>query len=110
MLARSSSEASVGCPTEMAGWGKQWTLYNFADSYEMNRVPVSHAVTGEFIPASERLFGSDLWRAKTSKSCSPASGPIPQESRSATKYFYRSPIATTACFVLISNTSACQTI
>jgi hypothetical protein len=76
----------------------------------ISRIPVSHTMTGEFIPASGRLFGSGLWRTKASKSCSPASARMPQESQSATKYFYRSAIATTAHFVLISNTSACQTI
>src|ERR1019366_6720738 len=55
------------------------------------RLPVSHPIMGEFIPSL-------------------ASARMPQESRSATKYFYRSPIATTAHFVLISNSSACQTI
>jgi hypothetical protein len=31
-------------------WQKQWTLYNFAESCEINRVPVSHTTTGEFTP------------------------------------------------------------
>ena len=51
-----------------------------------------------------------LWRAKIPKSCSPASGAMPQESPLATSSFYRSPIATTAQFALISNTSTCHTI
>src|ERR1035437_97752 len=55
------------------------------------RLPVSHPITGEFIPSL-------------------ASGRISQGSKSATKYCYRSPIASTVHCVLISNTSACQTI
>jgi len=57
-----------------------------------------------------RVFEDRLCKAKASKPCSPASARIPKGNQSATNYFYRSPIATTALFVLISNTSACLTI
>ena len=77
----------------------------------IGRVPVSHTTTGRFIvPASGRFFGSRSWRAGTYKSCSLASGRMPQESQSATKYFYRSPIASSTCCALTSNMSVCQTI
>jgi hypothetical protein len=104
LLAR-CGEANVRYPTDASCW----TRYNLARN--ANRQSSCLCITaGGFFPASRRLFGSRLWRAKTPKSYSPANGRIQQENQSATKYFYRSPITSTTQFVLTSNTSDCQTI
>src|ERR1039458_3681977 len=97
MLARRSGEANVRYPTECKIPYRRTLLGTFIlhRILRISGVPVSHTRTGEFIPYPWRFFGSRLWRARNSKSCSLASGQMPQESPSATKYFYPAPIART---------------
>ena len=107
MLAGRSGEVQCKIPYRSLAFGP-CILHQVA---RISRVPVSHTTTGEFIPVSRRFFGFlRLWHARNSKPCSLASGQMPQESQSATRYFYQSPIASTTPFVLTSNTPAGRTI
>src|ERR1039458_1214205 len=72
MLARRSGEANVRYPTECKIPYRR-TLLGTCILHRILRisgVPVSHTRTGEFIPFPWRFFGSRLWRARNSKSCS----------------------------------------
>ena len=100
-LARRPGESNVGYPTE-APDADLYTLTRVARMNHSSSLPGDFSVPGD--------FSSRSWRAKTSKSCNPASGRMPRVSQSAIGYFYRFPIVTTAHFVPTWNTSACQII
>jgi hypothetical protein len=70
-----------------------------AVSIAQYRPRIRHSVDGSaggVRPCPPRI--PPTWKTKAFKLCNPASGRIPKGNRSATSYFYRPPIATTALF------------